>query len=164
VLEAAQAPFDAVLGAAPNQIGASSPERRIAGRALLDVASTPGARTEAGLRAAVSVAFRYISFWLAGRGAAAIDNLMEDAATAEICRSQIWQWIRHRARLEDGRTVTAELVRQILDEETGRIRADVGEEVWAAGRPEETRRVFERVALQVDLPEFMTEVAYELLD
>jgi malate synthase len=112
----------------------------------------------------VSVAFRYISFWLAGRGAAAIDNLMEDAATAEICRSQIWQWIRHQARLEDGRTVTAELVRQILDEETRRIRADVGEEVWAAGRPDETRGVFEQIALQEDLPEFMTQVAYELLE
>jgi malate synthase len=163
VLEAAQAPFDAVLGSAPNQIGAETPGR-IDGRALLDVASTPGTRTEAGLRANVSVAFRYISFWLAGRGAAAIDNLMEDAATAEICRSQIWQWIRHQARLEDGRTVTVTLVRQILDQETGRIRAEVGEEVWAAGRPDETRDVFERVALQADLPEFMTQVAYELLD
>ena len=164
VLEAAQAPFDRVLGSAPNQIGREAYERRIDRRALLDVDSTPGTRTEAGLRANVSVAFRYISFWLAGRGAAAIDNLMEDAATAEICRSQIWQWIRHQARLDDGRTVTVELVRQILDEEARRIRADVGEEVWAAGRPDETRRVFERVALQQVMPEFMTAVAYELLD
>jgi malate synthase len=112
----------------------------------------------------VSVAFRYISFWLAGRGAAAIDNLMEDAATAEICRSQIWQWIRHKARVEDGRAVTVELVSQILDEETRRIRAEVGEQVWAAGRPDETRAVFERIALQAEMPEFMTEVAYELLE
>jgi malate synthase len=89
---------------------------------------------------------------------------MEDAATAEICRSQIWQWIRHQARLEDGRTVTSGLVRQILEEETERIRAEVGEEVWAAGRPDETRVVFERVALQEELPEFMTQVAYELLE
>jgi malate synthase len=164
VLEAAQAPFDAVLGSAPNQICGEAPGGKIDGRALLDVASTPGTRTEAGLRANVSVAFRYISFWLAGRGAAAIDNLMEDAATAEICRSQIWQWIRHQARLEDGRTVTTELVREILDEETRRIRAGVGEEVWAAGRPDETRAVFEQIALQEDLPEFMTQVAYELLE
>jgi malate synthase len=89
---------------------------------------------------------------------------MEDAATAEICRSQIWQWIRHQARLEDDRAVTVELVRRILDEETERIRGEVGEEVWAAGRPRETRFVFERVALQEELPEFMTQVAYELLD
>jgi malate synthase len=164
VLEAARSPFDAALGPEPNQITAETPTGSVDARALLDVASTPGTVTEAGLRANVSVAFRYISFWLAGRGAAAIDNLMEDAATAEICRSQIWQWIRHKARLEEGRTITVGLARQILDEETERIRADVGEEVWAAGRPDETRAVFERVALQEDLPEFMTEVAYELLE
>jgi malate synthase len=164
VLEAAQSAFDAVLGPEPNQIGAGAPEKHVDASALLDVASTPGTVTERGLRANVSVAFRYISFWLAGRGAAAIDNLMEDAATAEICRSQIWQWIRQRARLEDGRTVTLELVRQALDEETRRIRAEVGEQVWAAGRPDETRAVFERIALQEDMPEFMTQVAYELLE
>jgi malate synthase len=164
VLEAARSPFEAVLGSDPNQIAARAREIDVDAGALLDVASTPGRVTESGLRANVSVAFRYISFWLAGRGAAAINNLMEDAATAEICRSQIWQWIRHRVRLQDGRTVTAELVRRVLDEETERIRAEVGEEVWAAGRPAETREVFERIALQEELPEFMTEVAYGLLD
>jgi malate synthase len=164
VLQAAQGPFDAVLRSDPNQIATEAPAAGIDARALLDVAATPGARTEAGLRANVSVGFRYISFWLAGRGAAAIDNLMEDAATAEICRSQIWQWIRHEARLDDGRTVTGELVRQILDQETERIRREVGEDVWAAGRPAETRAVFEQVALQEDLPDFLTLVAYELLD
>jgi malate synthase len=164
VLEAAQAPFDAVLGSEPNQIDRKAPATGIDAPALLDVAATPGAVTEAGLRANVSVAFRYISFWLAGRGAAAIDHLMEDAATAEISRSQIWQWIRHQSRLDDGRPVTVELVRRILDEETARIRAEVGEQVWAAGRPDETRAVFEQIALGEELPEFMTEVAYELLD
>jgi malate synthase len=164
VLAAAQAPFDAVLGARRNQIDIDPPHAEISSRALLDVASTPGSRTEAGLRANVNVAFRYISFWLSGRGAAAIDHLMEDAATAEICRSQIWQWIHHSVRLDDGRSVTAGLVLEILGEETARIRAEVGEQVWAAGRPEETRAVFEQVALQRDLPEFMTQVAYELLD
>jgi malate synthase len=164
VLEAAQAPFDAALAAEPNQIQREIDNAPIDARALLDVAATPGARTEEGLRANVSVAFRYISFWLSGRGAAAIDNLMEDAATAEICRSQVWQWIHHRAELDDGRSVSADLARQILGEETARIRATVGEEVWAAGRPEETRAVFEQIALQEDLPDFMTEVAYELLD
>jgi malate synthase len=164
VLQAAKGPFDVVLGSRPNQIDRDAVDAAIDARALLDVAATPGARTEAGLRANVSVAFRYISFWLSGRGAAAIDNLMEDAATAEICRSQIWQWIRHEAELEDGRTVTAELVREILDQETERIRAAVGDEVWAAGRPEETRRVFEQIALREDLPDFLTQVAYDLLD
>jgi malate synthase len=164
VLEAAQGAFDAVLGSDPNQIARNTDHKSIDARSLLDVASTPGAITEAGLRADVNVAFRYISFWLSGRGAAAIDNLMEDAATAEICRAQIWQWIHHGARLQDGRTVTLELVRQILDEESERIRRQVGEGVWGAGRPHDTRRVFEQIALQQDLPEFMTQVAYELLD
>jgi malate synthase len=164
VLEAAQAPFDAVLGAEPNQIDEKTRAAEIDAPALLDVAATSGARTEAGLRVNVSVAFRYLSFWLSGRGAAAIDHLMEDAATAEISRSQIWQWIRHQARLDDGRPVTVELVRRILDQETARIRADVGEQIWAAGRPEETRAIFEQIALQKELPEFLTEVAYGLLD
>jgi len=162
VLGAAREAFDAVLGARSNQID----ELRASGveeGALLDVGSTPSAITERGLRANVNVAFRYISFWLSGRGAAAIDHLMEDAATAEISRSQIWQWIRHSCRLEDGRTVTRDLVRQILDEESRRIRGEVGERVWADGHPEDTRSVLERVVLERDLPEFLTEVAYELL-
>ena len=82
---------------------------------------------------------------------------MEDAATAEISRSQIWQWIRHGK-------VTRERVREVLDEEMAAIRAEVGDEVWEEGRPEETRAVFERVALSEDFPEFLTLPAYELLD
>ena len=88
---------------------------------------------------------------------------MEDAATAEISRSQIWQWVHHGAELEDGRTVTAELVRELLDEEMAKIHAEVGDEVWEAGQPQRTREVFERVALSEQL-EFLTLVAYEYLD
>ena len=131
---------------------------------LLALASTPGKITEAGLRTDVSVGFQYISFWLGGRGAAAINSLMEDAATAEISRSQIWQWVHHGVGLEDGRTVTPELVREILDEETAKIREAVGEETWQAGRPAETREIFERVALAEELLEFLTLPAYEYLD
>src|SRR5438445_8663835 len=114
---------------------------------LLDLCVNPGQVAEKGLRTDVNVGFQYISFWLTGRGAAAINSLMEDAATAEISRSQIWQWIHHGVELDDGRTVTAELVRQVLDEETAKIREQVGNEVWQAGRPDETRTIFERVAL-----------------
>jgi malate synthase len=89
---------------------------------------------------------------------------MEDAATAEIARTQIWQWIHHGATLSDGRTVTRELVTQLLDEETDRIHAVVGDEVWERGRPGETREVLEAVALRDDLPEFLTLGAYEMLD
>jgi malate synthase len=120
--------------------------------------------TAEGLRGDVSVSFQYISFWLGGRGAAGINNLMEDAATAEISRSLVWQWIRHGAKLDDGRTVTRELVREVLDEEMARIRAEVGDETWEKGRPQDTRRVFEQVALSDDLPPFLTLPAYELLD
>ena len=149
--------FDAVLGDKPNQIDRRRPDVDITPEQLLDAASTPGEITEEGLRSDVSVGFQYISFWLGGRGAAGIDNLMEDAATAEISRSQIWQWIRH------GR-FTREHVREVLEQEMERIRAEVGDEVWEKGRPEETRAVFERVTLGEDFPEFLTLPAYEYLD
>jgi malate synthase len=155
--------FDAVLGERPNQIDRRRDDVHVTADQLLDAGSTPGAITLAGLRSDVSVGFQYLSFWLGGRGAAGIDNLMEDAATAEISRSQIWQWIRHGATLDDGRTVTRELVREILDEEMERIRAQVGDEVWEKGRPAETREIFEQVALSDDFPEFLTVPAYELL-
>jgi malate synthase len=90
---------------------------------------------------------------------------MEDAATAEISRSQIWQWVHHGVTLaDDGRTVTADLVREILDEEMAKIRDAVGDETWQAGRPDETRQIFEQVALSEELTEFLTLIAYEYLD
>jgi malate synthase len=156
--------FEQGLGGEPNQLSRRRDDVHVSADELLDLAATPGRVTEAGLRTNISVGFQYISFWLTGRGAAAINSLMEDAATAEISRTQIWQWVRHGARLEDGRTVTAELVRELLDEETARIRAEVGEQTWAAGRPEETRRIFEQTALAEELVEFLTLPAYSLLD
>jgi malate synthase len=144
-------------GERPNQIDRQRPDVSVGAADLLDAASTPGEITEEGLRGDVNVGFQYISFWLGGRGAAGINNLMEDAATAEISRSQIWQWIRHGK-------VSRERVRQVLDEEMAKIRAEVGDEVWQKGRPEETRRVFEQVALGEDFPEFLTLPAYERLE
>jgi malate synthase len=156
--------FEQGLGGAPNQLERQRGDVNVTAGQLLDLASTPGSITEQGLRTDVSVGFQYISFWLGGRGAAAINNLMEDAATAEISRSQIWQWIRHRATLEDGRTVTRELVLEILDEETTKIRDTVGEDTWRAGRPVDTREIFEAVALSDELLEFLTLPAYQYLD
>jgi malate synthase len=164
IVAPAREEFDAVLGDRANQIDRRREDVEVSAADLLDVAATPGEITEAGLRNDVAVGFQYISFWLGGRGAAAINNLMEDAATAEISRSQLWQWIRHGATLADGRTVTRDLVRELLDEETARIREEVGEETWAAGRPDDTREVFERVALGEDFPEFLTLVAYAYVD
>ncbi len=155
--------FERGLGGSPHQLQ-RRPEVKVSAADLLDLESTPGEITEQGLRTDVSVGFQYVSFWLGGRGAAAINSLMEDAATAEISRTQIWQWVRHGAKLQDGRTVTADLVRDVLDQETAKIRQQAGEDTWTAGRPKETREIFERVALSEDLIEFLTLIAYEYLD
>jgi malate synthase len=156
--------FEDGLKGEANQLARQRDDVQVSAAELLNLAATPGQVTEAGLRANVSVGFQYVSFWLTGRGAAAINSLMEDAATAEISRSQIWQWVHHGVKLDDGSIVTPELVRRVLDEETARIRETVGEDVWKAGRPAETREVFERVALSPQLVEFLTSVAYEFLD
>jgi malate synthase len=157
VVDVALAAFDEVLGDKPNQIDRQRDDVEVSPEQLLDAASTPGEITEEGLRSDVSVGFQYISFWLGGRGAAGIDNLMEDAATAEISRSQIWQWVRH------GR-FSRERVLEVLDEEMDRIHAGVGDEVWDKGRPEETKEIFVRVALSDDFPTFLTLPAYEYID
>ncbi|MGI8714242.1 MAG: malate synthase A [Solirubrobacteraceae bacterium] len=157
--------FEQGLAGRPNQLEQQRDDVVVSAADLLDLGATPGEITEQGLRTDVSIGFQYVSFWLGGRGAAAINSLMEDAATAEISRSQIWQWVHHGVPLAgDGRTVTAELVRELLDEETAKIRDAVGEQTWQAGRPQETRRIFEQVALSPELTEFLTLPAYEYLD
>src|SRR4029079_9964780 len=123
VVDVATEAFDAVLGDRPNQIDRQRPDVAVGARAVLDAAARPGDITEEGLRSDVNVGFQYISFWLGGRGAAGINNLMEDAATAETSRSEIGQWVRH-GRFE------RERVRQILDEEMEKIRSEVGDETW----------------------------------
>jgi malate synthase len=157
VVSTAMEAFDAVLGDKPNQIDKQRPDVEVSAEMLLDAESTPGEITEEGLRNDVSVGFQYISFWLGGRGAAGINNLMEDAATAEISRSQIWQWIRHGK-------FTRDHVAKVLEEEMEKIRSDVGEETWQKGRPDETREIFEKVSLGEEFPDFLTLPAYEYLD
>jgi malate synthase len=164
VVGVASAAFDAVLGERPNQIERRRDDVVADAEALVDLAATPGEVTETGLRSNVSLGFRYLSFWLCGRGAVFLDNQLEDAATVEISRSQIWQWVHNATKLDDGTVIDRDLVVRILDEEVAKIRADVGEETWEAGRPEETRRIFEAVSLGDEFPDFLTEVAYELLD
>jgi malate synthase len=133
---------------------------------LLDVPSTPGEITEQGLRSNVNVGIQYISSWLRGNGAAGIYGLMEDAATAEIARGQVWQWIRHDAELADGRRVTPELVRELEESELEKIREEIGDDDWfySEGRPDLSRELFETVALAQDFPEFLTLPAYERLE
>jgi malate synthase len=156
--------FDRVLGDRPNQLDRQRPEVSVSAADLLNVSATPGAVTEEGLRNNISVGLQYLESWLAGNGAVAINNLMEDAATAEISRSQIWQWIHNGVELPSGAPITASLVTQLEDSELAAIRSRVGEEAWAAGRYDEARKLFERVALSDDFPDFLTTVAYESID
>ncbi|HET9518134.1 MAG TPA: malate synthase A [Actinoplanes sp.] len=156
--------FDRALGDRPNQLDRQRPDVQVTAEQLIDVAGTPGAITEAGLRGNVSVALQYLQAWLGGNGAVAINNLMEDAATAEISRSQVWQWLHNKVRLDTGDVVTAELVRRICDDELAVIRARLGEQAWAASRYADARALFEQVALADDFADFLTVPAYELID
>src|SRR5262249_38051318 len=145
--------FTAVLGDRPNQRDRNADRIDVTAAELLGVHATPGERTEQGLRSNVSVALQYLASWLRGTGAVAIFNLMEDAATAEICRSQIWQWIHNDAKLDDGTPITHELVSRILDEELAKLGggADYGP----------ARDTFVEVALADDYADFLTLPAYE---
>ncbi len=138
--------FDAVLGTRPNQIERLRDDVDVHAAELLAVSATPGEVTEAGLRNNVSVGIQYLAAWLRGSGAVAIFNLMEDAATAEISRSQIWQWLHH------GR-ITSEEVRRITDEEVAKLGDGYGD----------ARAIFEAIATQDDYVEFLTLPAYEQL-
>jgi len=153
----ALAEFDAVLGDRPNQLERQRPEVQVGPSRLLEVTRPPGGITRAGLDTNISVGLRYLASWLSGTGAAAIDDLMEDAATAEISRAQVWQWVHHRVTLADGTPVTAALVRGLLDEEVARLGSSDPDVVTRA------RSVFEQVALADDFPTFLTLLAYDLL-
>jgi malate synthase len=117
--------------------------------------------TEQGLRTNINVAIQYLGSWLAGSGAVPIFNLMEDAATAEISRAQVWQWIRSpRGVLDDGRKVTLELVRQMIPEEMERIKTHLGEN-YSLGRYEEASQLFDQLVASDEFIEFLTLPAYE---
>ncbi|MGB9195314.1 MAG: hypothetical protein WCB53_00165 [Terriglobales bacterium] len=117
--------------------------------------------TEKGLRWNIDVGLQYVWSWLRGNGCVPIYNLMEDAATAEICRSQVWQWVRHGAKMSDGKVVTAELVRQILRDRTAELQAkDAGSD----GRLQQAAQVLDGMMTGKEFPEFLTLASYELLD
>ncbi|PWE17441.1 malate synthase A [Marinicauda salina] len=149
--------FDAVMDG-PNQLSARPPVRQNRDALL---APCEGAITEQGLRNNADVAIRYLASWLSGRGAAPIRNLMEDAATAEIARAQLWQWRVHGARTEDGRPVDASRVRETIETASEEIRAEIGDAAWADGRFHEARELLEALALDADFPEFLTLDAYK---
>lgn len=150
--------FDRVLGEQPHQKHRLREDVQVTARDLLDVRVPGGRITEGGLRNNVSVALQYLDSWLRGQGAAAIFNLMEDTATAEISRAQLWQWRFHRAELDDGRPVTAELYVQIRDEELTKLGGE------GAGRLREAREILDRLVLDDEFTEFLTYLTYEYID
>jgi malate synthase len=159
----AQEVFDEELGERPNQVSKKRDDVSVEAGELLDMRVPDGSVTEEGLRNNVSVGIQYLESWLRGTGAAAIFNLMEDAATSEISRTQIWQWIATGTKLDDGRQVTKDLVRTIEEEELAKIRDARGADAFDSGRFEEAREIFEQVALSEELAEFLTLPAYERL-
>jgi malate synthase len=175
--------FDSVLGAAPNQLSRLRPEVTVSAADLLSVSKTPGGVTEAGLRNNISVALQYLASWLSGTGAVAIENssfdlpggasssddgktgvlvfnLMEDAATAEIARSQVWQWIHNEVLLDDGPLVTKDVVERMIDEELVHIQELAGDDFDAALYGQAVA-LFTEVALADSFAEFLTVPAYE---
>jgi malate synthase len=116
-----------------------------------------GTITEAGLRWNIDVGLQYLEAWLRGIGCVPIYNLMEDAATSEICRTQVWQWVKYGAKLVDGRTVTAAMVNQVVDDLLAKVGKQTGEFAKAA-------KIFGQMMTSADFPEFLTLAAYDYID
>lgn len=152
--------FTGVLGSRLDQLNRTREEVKTSAKDLLDVRVPGGTVTDAGLRMNIRVGIQYIESWLRGTGAAALYNLMEDAATAEISRSQVWQWVHHGTTLHEGPRVTRELVRKIADEELARIQREAGP-AFEKGRFADARQIFEHVALTEPFVEFLTIPAYD---
>jgi malate synthase len=152
--------FNAKMPAA-NQVTRLREDVQVTAADLLQVPQ--GTITDGGLRTNLSVGVQYLEAWLRGSGCVPLYNLMEDAATAEISRAQVWQWIRHGAALEDGRKVTVELANAILKEEMAKIRSEVGDARFAAGQYERASKIFSELMTSGKFVEFLTLPAYEYL-
>ncbi|MFE9777520.1 malate synthase A [Streptomyces sp. NPDC005775] len=159
----AMASFDAVLGEKPNQKERLREDVSVAPGDLIAIDTLHAKPTYDGLRNAVAVGIRYIEAWLRGMGAVAIFNLMEDAATAEISRSQIWQWINADVVFENGEHATAELARKVAAEELTAIRNEIGDEAFATGKWQQAHDLLLQVSLDQDYADFLTLPAYEQL-
>ncbi len=153
LIPAAQAEFDAVLGDRPNQVDRQRPDVHVAASDLLDL-HIGRPITAQGVRDNVSVAIRYLEAWLRGLGAVAIDNLMEDAATAEISRSQVWQWIHQDRTTEEGTPITSEYVEGLIREVLDAAPRSEGD------RFDDAAEIFREVALREEFPTFLTLGAY----
>src|SRR6058998_616096 len=156
--------FDRALQGRSNQLARLRDDVEVSAHEILDVHVPGGKTTEAGLRSNVRVAIQYLEAWLRGTGAVTISNLMEDTATAEIARSQVWQWVHHGARLDDQVTVNEGFVRQVGDEEVDRLRMQAEPSAQASGRFREARALFDDIALKEPLVDFLTSHAYPLIE
>jgi malate synthase len=152
--------FDAAMPAA-NQIERARDDVEVSAADLLEVPT--GTITEAGLRHNVNVGIGYVEAWLRGIGCVPLYHLMEDAATAEICRTQLWQWIRHGAKLDDGRAIDGAMFETVLGEELDAIRAAMGDAPFAAGAFDAAAEIFRDMVTSEDFPDFLTLPAYERL-
>ncbi len=150
--------FERVLGDKPHQKDRLREDVNVGASDLLDIRVPGGTITEGGFRNNVSVALQYLNSWLLGNGAAAIFNLMEDTATAEIARAQLWQWRHHNAQMDDGRPITADFYRQIRDEELAKLG---GPDV---GRYREAVEILDKLVLPDDFTEFLTYISYNYID
>ena len=146
----------------PNQIDRKREDVEVLAADLIAVPE--GTVTEAGVRTNINVGILYVESWLQGNGAAAIYHLMEDAATAEISRTQLWQWIKNEAVMENGEKIIAQLYEKLKLEEIEKIKAYVGEVYYQTGRFEEAIRLFDQLVLSKDFEEFLTLPAYRLID
>ena len=146
----------------PNQLSQLREDVHIGSDDLLQMHD--GERTEDGLRENIRVGVQYIEAWLRGRGAVPLYNLMEDAATAEISRAQIWQWLHHQAKLADGRIITSDLFRSLLDDEMSKLRKGLGESAYGGGRFNQAIELFSHMSLSQTFCEFLTIPAYRLID
>jgi malate synthase len=149
--------FDKVLGSNPNQKSKLRDDIIANAESLLNVKIDGGKITETGLLNNIDVALQYIESWLRGTGAAAIHNLMEDAATAEISRAQIWQWINNQSKLDDGRTITLELYKSLKEKQQATLTTA------GAGRYAQAGEILDRLVESKQFPEFLTTIAYEYL-
>ncbi|WGW12887.1 malate synthase A [Saxibacter everestensis] len=154
LIPTARAVFDQVLGSRPNQVSRQRDDVSVTAAELVDLGSITSVVTDEGLRSNVRIALRYIEAWLRGNGAVAIDHLMEDAATAEISRSQVWQWIHHEARTAEGTAITVGEVERLIEQELGAL------DRQPEDRFDDAVSVFRQVALAEELPTFLTIAAY----
>ena len=165
LVSTAKGVFDEILGEHPNQKGRLRPEVHVSADDLLDLRVPGGEITEDGLRHNINVGLQYLDAWLRGSGAVAIYNLMEDTATAEISRAQVWHWLHHPGtRLADGREVTEEMYRKLIPQELDKIRKLYGDANFASSKLQQATSLFNRLILAKDFPEFLTLMAYDELD